>query len=205
MCTPHSDTSRQAGTYQSTSRIAPNASASPQNDGDGSQRERSPKLRAKLKCTMRLKMAQMAARKRIRNRSVVQRALELRVTGATYVEIGCSLRLSTTRAYQLVRAGLGEINAELTETASQLRQMELERLDAIHAAHWPKRENPRNAEIILRVMERRARLLGLDAPAKIEQTSQTSEELLPTFDPSRLTDNELLQLEALYEKAAIAH
>jgi hypothetical protein len=150
---------------------------------------------------MRLKMAQMVAMKRIRNRRVVQQALELRVTGTTYVEIGRTLRLSTTRAYQLVRAGMNEVNAELKETAAQLRQMELERLDAIHAAHWPKRENPRNAEIILRVMERRARLLGLDAPATTAQTTPTREELQPTLDLSRLTDDQLLQLQSLYEAA----
>jgi hypothetical protein len=88
-------------------------------------------------------MAQIVARQRIRNRQVIQQALELRKTGATYLQIGRYLNLSTTRVYQLVRAGIDEINAELKETASDLRQMELDRLDAIHLAHWPHRAKQR--------------------------------------------------------------
>jgi hypothetical protein len=108
----------------------------------------------------------MIARHRIRHRQAVQQALDLRRAGATYLQIGQHLSLSTTRAYQLVRAGIDEVNAELKETAANVRQMELDRLDAIHLAHWPHRANPRNAIVLLRVMERRARFLGLDAPAQ---------------------------------------
>jgi hypothetical protein len=145
-------------------------------------------------------MAQIVAIQRIRSRQVVQRALELRRTGATYLQIGRYLNLSTTRVYQLVRAGIDEINAELKETASDLRQMELDRLDAIHLAHWPHRANPRNAIVLLRICERRCRLLGLDAPAKVAETTPQAEPLPWSPDLSRLTDEELAQLDALYRK-----
>jgi len=111
-------------------------------------------------------MSQKASRRTIRNREQIQRALEYRRTGATYAEIGHGLAVSKTRAYQLVTAGLTELNADLKETAVALRELELLRLDGIAAAHWPNRANPRNAEILLKTSERRARLLGLDAPAK---------------------------------------
>jgi hypothetical protein len=149
---------------------------------------------------MGLKMAQIVATQRIRNRQLIQHALDLRKTGATYSQIARHLSLSTTRAYQLVRAGMDEVKAELKETALNLRQMELDRLDAIHFAHWPRRANPRNADVILRVMERRARLLGLDAPAKIAETIPEGKPSSWSPDLSRLTDEELAQLEAIYTK-----
>jgi hypothetical protein len=120
---------------------------------------------------------------------------------ATYLQIGQHLNLSTTRAYQLVRAGIDEVNAELKETAADVRQMELDRLDGIHLAHWPHRANPRNAIVLIRVCERRCRLLGLDAPAKVAQTTPEGEPLSSTFDLSKLTDEQLKQLEWLYEQA----
>ena len=40
---------------------------------------------------------------------------------------------------------------------------ELVRLDAILLVHWQNRSDPRSAGTILRVMERRGKLLGLDA------------------------------------------
>ena len=47
--------------------------------------------------------------------------------------------------------------------------MELERLSALDAAHWDKamQGNGEATDRVLRIMERRAKLLGLDAPIKV--------------------------------------
>jgi hypothetical protein len=52
-------------------------------------------LRAKLKRTMRLKMAKIVGRQRIRNRQAIQQALDLRSAGVTYSQIARHLSLST--------------------------------------------------------------------------------------------------------------
>ena len=91
-------------------------------------------------------------------------ALDLRRAGQSYHTIGSSMRVSKTRAYQLVLRGLEELQTQSKEKAEGVRELELLRLDSILLAHWLNRSDPRSADTILRVMERRAKLLGLDAP-----------------------------------------
>lgn len=116
-------------------------------------------------------MSQKAAPKRIRNREQVSKALELRKAGASYQGIADALCLkSKSRAHTLVMEGLDELNATCKETAEQLRAQMLERLDSIQLALWKGRANPRTADTLLRIEERRAKLHGLDAPTKTALT-----------------------------------
>jgi hypothetical protein len=146
-------------------------------------------------------MTQRASKCGILNQAQTQRALDLRSTGASYHEVGRGMGISKTRAYQLVMAGMTAVDVKLEESVTTLRTLELLRLDAIAFAHWPERGNPRHADVILRVMKRRAKLLGLDAPIKVAQTTPGGDALPPTLDLSKLTDAELAEMERLYEKA----
>ncbi len=90
------------------------------------------------------------------------RALTLRRNGATYDEIAQSLGLShRSNARRLVESAISEI---IREPAEEVRALELARMDAIHAALWPAASTGHLPSIdrLLRVCERRARLLGLD-------------------------------------------
>jgi hypothetical protein len=49
-------------------------------------------------------------------------------------------------------------------------------------------------------MERRAKLLGLDASQKVAQTNPAGDETSPALDLSKLTDGELTAMEVLYGK-----
>lgn len=147
-------------------------------------------------------MAIKTGKKRIRNRVQVQTALDLRYGGASFNGIGKAMNISKTRAYQLVTDALAEIDEELKDTAARARLIELGRLDSVVLAHWNSRANPRNAEILLKAGERRARLLGLDAPAKIAQTTPDGDGLPPALDLSKLTDEQLAALDAIYAAAA---
>jgi hypothetical protein len=51
-------------------------------------------------------------------------------------------------------------------------------------------------------MERRAKLLGLDAPIKTAQTTPDGEALPPALDLSKLTDEQLAALDAIYAAGA---
>ncbi len=55
------------------------------------------------------------------------------------------------------------------ESAALVRRLELERLDTLFQAWWPGAiaGKSRAATIVLRIMERRARLEGLDAPVAV--------------------------------------
>jgi hypothetical protein len=94
------------------------------------------------------------------------RALDLRKAGATYQMIADQLGYGgPSGAYKAVTSAL---KATLKEPADELRTMELERLDAMLLPLWRRVQNgdERAVDRVLRIMERRAKLLGLDAPAK---------------------------------------
>jgi hypothetical protein len=67
-------------------------------------------------------------------------------------------------------AAMDELGTITREGATQIKQMELERLNSMHMSLWPQRKNPRVVDSLLRIQERRARLLGLDAPTKTALT-----------------------------------
>ncbi len=97
-----------------------------------------------------------------------QRALDLRKSGATYKYIGEALGISEMGAYKAVMRALGKLNAKIIEDAEPLRRLELERLDRMLAAIWAQVVNGNQGAVdrALRIAERRARLLGLDAPTR---------------------------------------
>jgi len=86
----------------------------------------------------------------------------MRLAGKSYRAIGEGLRLSGERARQLVAEAIGELG--IREKAEQLLELELARLDRIQEAVFAAAINgdTRAAVVVLRVMERRSRLVGLD-------------------------------------------
>lgn len=100
-------------------------------------------------------------------------ALKLRAGGATYREIAASLGISLSYAYQLVQESLAELRASATESADEARVVELHRLDAQYLRFMNKlvkqADNPDEATglQLLRIAERRSKLLGLDAPQEV--------------------------------------
>jgi hypothetical protein len=91
-------------------------------------------------------------------------ALALHKAGVGYQSIANRLGYAgPSGAYKAVEAAL---HKTLQEPAEELRQLELERLDRMHEAVWPRAIAGHLPSIdrVLRCMARRARLLGLDAP-----------------------------------------
>jgi len=93
-------------------------------------------------------------------------AVELRKSGASYRDIGKSLGISHQAAFGLVDRALKDLNRKQQHATGELRAMELERLDMVQFAIWTRAtDSPAHLPSIdrlLRLMERRARLLGLD-------------------------------------------
>jgi hypothetical protein len=92
-------------------------------------------------------------------------ALELRLAGLSYADIGDRMGVSSPRAFQLVSDELARLNEKRAETAEAVTRIELERLDRLLATVWEKAEAGDLAAIdrVLAIQQRRARLLGLDA------------------------------------------
>jgi hypothetical protein len=98
------------------------------------------------------------------------RALQLRRSGVTYDEIARAVGFANrSGAYKAVNRVLRE---RLHEEATALRLLEAERLDRLQLAAWgAATANPPDLEAtrtIIRIMQRRAKLLGLDAPAEVK-------------------------------------
>ena len=95
-------------------------------------------------------------------------ALQMRLAGKTYDEIADALNYQgRAGAWKAVESALLET---IKEPSNALRALEIERLDKLHGALWPVAMKGDLAAVasILKIAERRARLLGLDAPETVE-------------------------------------
>lgn len=105
-------------------------------------------------------------------------AVRLRTEGLTYRQIANQLGFAApSGAHRAVERGLDAIRAEEAET---LRQLELHRLDLLHQRAWSEltRDDEDSQPLaaidrLLRVQERRAKLLGLDARPDTAQPAVT--------------------------------
>lgn len=95
-------------------------------------------------------------------------ALELRRRGLSYRAIGERLGVSYMQAHRDVNDELKRLAAERDTDLIAEREIDLVRIDHIldRLDVWVKAGNPQSITAYLRAMERRAKLLGLDAPTK---------------------------------------
>jgi hypothetical protein len=123
------------------------------------------------------------------------RALELRRAGLSYRQIAAQMSVSVGAAWKYVTRGLDRTRREPADAlrdleAERLDQLQLEALRVLRRRHFlvqggevVTRTNPGTGQVeellddgpvlaairaLLAVQERRARLLGLDAPAKVD-------------------------------------
>lgn len=96
------------------------------------------------------------------------RVFELRIQGGTFDqianEVGYSGPSGAWQAYQRVKSEF------IYESVDESRQLELMRLDELQVAVWDRAINGElpAAHCVLKIMDRRAKLLGLDKPEKVE-------------------------------------
>lgn len=97
-------------------------------------------------------------------------ALRLRRYGFGYAQIAKELGCAQSTAYSYVMSALAETRNAMQEDADVIRQMELERLDQMLPASLEKakRGDDRAIRSVLSIMERRAKLLGLDAAGRLD-------------------------------------
>jgi len=134
-----------------------------------------------------------------------RQALELRRAGLGYEAIGAQLGLGKSQAHRLVKRALEEARAQVTANADELRSEELSRLDGMLQGLWPRARKGEVTAVdrVLKIAERRAKLLGLDAPEKRELFGKGGTPLVPgALDPSGLSTQTLQELLAARDAAA---
>lgn len=113
----------------------------------------------------------VSSKEQLAARQKSQQAIMLRVAGANLDQIAGQLGYANRGgAYKAIMRELGETARMMSESTEGVRQLELKRLDAMQFNIWPSVMAGDQASIntALRIQERRASLLGLDAPKQIE-------------------------------------
>ena len=130
-------------------------------------------------------------KRRLRSKRAMQaerrfKALAMRKQGCTYEEIAQALGITKSSAWRLVNRQL-RMQARLAEEeAKVLLQLELERLDALQQAVWEQAMQGHLGAVdrVLRIMERRAKLLGLEA-----QSPSQPEPKIEIIMPAEIADD----------------
>ncbi len=111
----------------------------------------------------------VAAVEDVRIEARVEKALTLREGGASYARIAEKLSedgtpCSVTSAHRYVMLGLDQLHDRIAESADRLRAIENRRLDKMLLRLEARQDNNSPAVVLaqLRIMERRAKLNGLD-------------------------------------------
>jgi len=104
-----------------------------------------------------------------------RKVLEMRLAGITFELIAKQVGFASAGAcYNAYKRALVRT---LQEPADAVREAEIARLDRLMQGVWTQalRGETRSVDAVLRIMDRRARLLGLDAPIKQQLEVNTYE------------------------------
>jgi len=113
---------------------------------------------------------------RLAKRSKAERALEMRKTGMSYRRIAAKLGCGLSVVHGYIKEALAESAAAIQSSADELRAIELEKLDKWEASlqlgirDVDPQVRAKSAAVLLKITESRRKLLGLDAPQKIEHS-----------------------------------
>ena len=111
--------------------------------------------------------------RRIRTTEKTLKALELRKRGLNYTQISEKLGCARSTACRYVLSELENLAERCREEAVYVRDLELQRLDELYLIAYRaliRGNDLAGIDRCLRIMERRAKLLGLDAAEKVEHS-----------------------------------
>lgn len=98
---------------------------------------------------------------------LASQAMKLRADGNSYQEIGDEMHISLAVARKLVQEGL---RFSLSEAADEVRQLEAFKLERLYKVVYPLALQGDGAAVdrCIRIMERKAKLLGIDSPTEVD-------------------------------------
>ncbi len=124
-------------------------------------------------------------------------AYEYHLDGWTYRQIGEHMGVSSSMAYRYVQGAFEKLAQEQPEKRENIRRAELQRCDLLLKGLSPMVHvgNVGAVTAYLKVMERRAKLLGLDAPAKSEvEIKDWRTDAIRAIQDGKLGYDDLLEL-----------
>ena len=126
--------------------------------------------------------------------------LQLRKGGATYMTIAQAARelfgedalpngWDERYAYKDVKRELDHLRKDIAHSTEEIVELETQRLDAMLMVLWPQVSKGDQGAIdrVLRIMDRRAKLLGLDTPQQLNA-------LIRNINLAQLTDEQLARI-----------
>jgi predicted transcriptional regulator len=125
------------------------------------------------------------------------RAFALRKAGLSYRDIGAELGVSHVIVYRDVQAAIKAFIDEAREHHTQIMAIEAARLDDLQRVMWEQAAmgDRRAVDTVLKIMERRAKLLGLDTPVATKAVNVT----LTPDELKAMSDDELQRLIKQFE------
>lgn len=125
------------------------------------------------------------------------RAFALRKAGLSYRDIGAELGVSHQLVYRDVQATIKMFLDEAREHHTQIMAIEAARLDDLQRVMWEQAAmgDRRAVDTVLKIMERRAKLLGLDTPVATKAVNVT----LTPDELKAMSDDELQRLIKQFE------
>jgi len=102
-----------------------------------------------------------------------RQAVLMRISGATYEDIGNALGISRQAAYIHVKTALEQTRLQTSEDTEALREIEKERLERMVLALTPKAQKGDTAAVdtVRKLSESLRKLLGLNMPERVDVTS----------------------------------
>jgi len=115
------------------------------------------------------------------------RIMKLRLHGYTYEEIGKTVGCVKSYAYKIVKEELQKLIDKASLNAKQLQKMECEKLDLMETKLSASIQAGHHGAIKtwLSICDRRAKLLGLDSPTKIDHSGEVEIVVTPAPRPEQ--------------------
>ncbi len=129
-----------------------------------------------------------------------RQALELRRAGHGYQEIADILGVSIGAAHGYVEQAMTDARDQIKADAAEIKAEEISRLDGMLLGLWDfaKEGDVQAIDRVLKIMERRAKLLGLDAPVRVGHGGDADAPPISLQEIKSLSDADLERLIAAH-------
>lgn len=130
---------------------------------------------------------------RLKAATTRRQVVELRMSGATITQICERLSIGRATAHRHIEKAMADVQAEIAGPAEHIKRMHYARLERLLLGAWGngiKGDNP-SIDRIIKILERQAKLLGLDAPTKLAHGGDPDAPPIRTESAQTMSDADL--------------